>query len=168
MANTNFDPDLGAGRLQFKCTSVKVIDPAGTPPPAGFLSESNNVLDPDKAFDLVIEWEGDGFMLPLWMHAMQNWKLKAYAESVGPGSDVTLVVNSLEPKANYVTSGSIRKWTHTIHVPAGALVEGDPSSANSGVYQLTVTIFANSSIPGGYDVSGFSQQPITVRVEDPA
>ena len=165
MANTNFDPDLGAGSLQFKCTSVKVIDSTGEP--SGFPNKSNNVLDPDKAFDLVVEWEGDGFMLPLWMFAMQNWRLKAYAESVGPGADVTLAVNSLEPKANYIANGTIRKWTHTIHVPAGLLVEGNPSSDNSGVYQLTVTIFANSNIPGGYDVSGFSQQPITIRVEDP-
>ncbi len=168
MANTYFDPDLGAGKLQFKCTSVKVIDPAVAP--VAFPNESNNVLDPSEPFKLEIEWEGQGFLLPLWMSAMaQNWTIKAYAESIGPGADVVLAVTN-EPKSNVTVSGSGAatkfKWKHTVDVPAGKLQEDTLS--NSGIYQLTVTMFANSSIPGDYDVSGFTQQPISVRVEDPA
>ncbi len=169
MANTTFDPDLGVGRLQFKCTEFKVVDPASAPPHPGFGSQPNYVLDPNKPFNIELEWEGEGFFLPLWMHAMNsNWVVKAYAETVGPGPDVALVTNSLEPKANYGGSYSNRKWKHTLSVPAGKLVEGDPGSLNSGIYKISVTIFLNSSIAGGYDISGFTQKSITVRAEAPA
>ncbi len=169
MPNTNFDPDLGPGRLQFKCTKFDVIDPALPAPPAGFGSQPNHVLDPEKSFDIEIEWEAEGFFTPLWMYAMNStWVLKAYAETVGPGADVALVTNSLEPKANYTGSASHRKWKHTLRVPAGKLIEGNPGSDNSGIYQISVTIFVNSNIPGGYDVSGFTQKSITVRAEAPA
>ncbi len=168
MANTYFDPDLGAGKLQFKCTSVKVIDPAVSP--SGFTNESNHVIDPNEPFKLEVNWEGEGYLLPIWMSAMSNsWSLRAYAESVGPGADVVLATGS-ELKSSAIVSGAGPttkfKWTHTINVPAGKLTEDTLS--NSGIYQLTVTMFANSAIPGDYDVSGFTQQPITIRVEDPA
>ncbi len=167
---TTFDPDLGAGNLQFKCTDFRVVDPAGTPPVVGpMTSQSNYVLNPEKPFNIEIDWEGDGWLLALWMNAMNsNWVIKAYAETVGPGEDIALSTGSLEPKANYTGSASHRKWTHTLTVPAGVLKEGNPGSENSGIYQISVTIFANSSIPGGYDVSGFTQKSITVRAEAPA
>jgi hypothetical protein len=167
---TTFDPDLGVGNLQFKCTDLRVIDPAGTPPSTGsILSQSNHVLNPDKEFKIEVDWEGAGWLLALWMNAMSNnWVIKAYAETVGPGPDIALAVNSLEPVGNPATIGSNHQWTHTLTVPAGVLTEGNPGSQNSGIYKISVTVFANSKLPGGYDVSGFAQKSITVRAEVPA
>jgi hypothetical protein len=93
-----------------------------------------------------------------------------YAESVGPGLEITLGTASVQTSATQpctvnTTKSNCTKFSATVTVPAGKLREDD--AANSGIYKLVATVFLNSNLSTpGFDLSGFTEGPI-IRVESP-
>ncbi|MBX2820179.1 MAG: hypothetical protein KTR29_10880 [Rhodothermaceae bacterium] len=164
MTNT-FDPRLDVGGFNLfkgEAAGIVVIDPITPNPP--FVK--NFVLDPSKPFDLKVSWELDGFLVPIWLSALDssNWNVQVFAESVGPG-DEKLIASISEP-VGAITNP--KTYDVTITVPANALAEGNPGQANvSGIYKLTACIFLNSSLgTPGYDIVGFAEGP-TIKIENP-
>jgi hypothetical protein len=111
-----------------------------------------------------------GNLVPLWLTALQvaspNWVVTAYAESQGPGDEISLGT-ALVPVGGPVFSLD-EKYAATIHVPKDTLSEenpGDPSQ--SGTYKIVVTAFLDSNLgPVGYDMMGYAEGPV-IKVESP-
>jgi hypothetical protein len=134
------------------------------------LGKSNLVVNRDEAFDISVEWHVFGNLVPLWLTALQvaspNWVVTAYAESQGPGDEISLGT-ALVPVGGPVFSLD-EKYAATIHVPKDTLSEenpGDPSQ--SGTYKIVVTAFLDSNLgPVGYDMMGYAEGPV-IKVESP-
>jgi hypothetical protein len=154
---TQFDPDKGP-LFKGEFTSITVIDPA-IPGHTG-----NLVFNPNKPFDIKLEWKLAGTDVPLYLAgADPTWSVEAFAESIGPGPEMRLAIGTL-PKGASVNPAS---YSHTLTVPAGTLPEGNPFPGQpSGVYKIVCTVFLNSSVPGGFDIAGFVEGPV-IRMEDP-
>lgn len=147
----NFDPEDNAGIFTFEgqMPDVVVRDPDGDP---------NHVLEPGLPFSIDVTWSLSGTLVnALLAVGAANWDVRAYAESVGPGPEVQ-IAQGLVPKGPPGTTS----YTTTLTVPANTLEED--SSAASGLYKLIATVFLNSTVPGPYDLSGFSEGPI-IRME---
>ena len=154
---TQFDPDKGP-LFTGEFTSISLIDPA-IPGHRG-----NLVFDPTKPFEIQLAWKLEGSDVPLYLAgADPTWSVEAFAESIGPGPEVRLAIGTLA-KGPSVTPAS---YSHTLTVPANTLPEGNPFPGQpSGVYKIVCTVFLNSSVSGGFDVSGFVEGPV-IRMEDP-
>jgi hypothetical protein len=125
---------------------------------------SNRAIDPSQPFCLDLGWEVTGAEVPLRMNAVGDWRIYAYAESVGPGPEIQINANDTKPKGPIAPSMS---WTHTVTIPANVLPEHLEAGA-SGVYKLCVVVFANSNLPGpGNDIIGFGELPVILS-ERPA
>ena len=166
MPINQFAPEI-PGFLEGDVTVLAVDAPANFPPPA----IGNQVVDPKKAFTLKVEWEVFGAISALWVGGLgalgASWAVTAYAESIGAGPEkqigsATVATGASAPST--VHPGGL-KYTATVPVAAGALTE-DLSTDESGMYKLAVSVFLNSSLPGGFDLTGYLEGPI-IRVEDP-
>lgn len=129
--------------------------------------QANRVVDPTKPLEIRVRWEVTGGLTNLWLDALRpsDWRVSVHAESQGAGDEkvlgeVTVPIGPLAGSPPYVQ-------TATISVPAPVPLQ-QHSTQNSGVYKLTVTVFLNSSIPGGgFDMIGFTEGPF-IQVENPA
>jgi hypothetical protein len=161
---SQFDPEI-ANLFRGEITAVEVNDPAilGHVP--------NLVLNPNRPFEVRVDWTLTGSEVPVYLKALEDsdWIVTVYAESMGPGPEVKLGEGT-EPNGFTVSTSPTPafSWSHTLSVPAGLLVEEDPGVPGaSGVYLLTATVFLNSDIGSpGFDVVGFRQGPM-IKVEDP-
>lgn len=155
-----FDPYKGANGELFKgeFSYVHVIDPA-RPGHTG-----NHVIDRTKPFDIEIEWQLSGNDVGLYLEhgdAAPNWRIDAFAESMGPGPDIILP-GGTEPKGE---GADPKVYKHTINVPVNTLPEHIPAT-QSGVYKLVITVFLNNTDPLGYDICGFHESSM-IMVEAP-
>jgi hypothetical protein len=134
------------------------------------LGKSNLVVNRGEAFDISVQWHVFGNLVPLWLTALKvaspNWVVTAYAESQGPGDEISLGT-ALVPVGGPVFSLD-EAYAATIHVNANTLSEenpGDPSQ--SGTYKIVVTAFLDSDLgPVGYDMMGYAEGPV-IKVENP-
>jgi hypothetical protein len=162
----SFDPTI-PGYLEGEVGAIVLSAPATFPPPA----LRRLVVDPGKPFDVTVEWEIFGDLVPLWLGALDpSWQVEVYAESIGPGPEVTIgsatvAKTATQPCTVNTAKSNCTKYSAKVTVAAGTLPEDDGTS--SGIYKLVATVFLNSSLPGqGYDLSGFTEGPI-IRVEGP-
>ena len=165
--SSNFDPHLAVGNftlIKGSASNVAVIDPTTPNPP--FVK--NFVLNRTEDFDVQVTWELEGFLVPIWLSALDDnnnqWSVKVFAESVGPGPEIQIAETT-------VAVGPIvnpKSYSVTLTVPANTLPESNPGSAqNSGIYKLTACIFLNSILgEPGYDIVGFAEGT-TIKIEDP-
>jgi hypothetical protein len=134
------------------------------------LGKSNLVINGDKDFDIEVKWHVFGNLVPLWLTALsvntKNWVVTAYAESQGPGSEVSL--GSVDVPVGGPLFSLDETYTAKLNVPAGTLPEEDPGNPNqSGTYKIVVTTFLDSDLgPVGYDMMGYAEGPI-IKVESP-
>jgi hypothetical protein len=151
----NFDPEdlSGIFTIEGKMADIVVKDPDGDP---------NHVLEPGLPFTIDVTWSLSGSLVgALLAVGAANWVVNAYAESVGPGPEVE-IASTLVPKASGTTVAGVTTFTATLTVPGGTLPEDAPGV--SGLYKLIGSVFLNSTVPGPYDLSGFSEGPI-IRME---
>jgi len=134
------------------------------------LGKSNLVVNRDKSFDIEVSWHVFGNLVPLWLTALSvkspNWVVTAYAESQGPGDEVSLGSVNVPVRGPNFTLDEAYKAKLT--VPANKLHEENPGDpTQSGVYKIVVTAFLDSALgPVGYDMMGYAEGPI-IKVEDP-
>lgn len=164
MSGEFFDPLLPAKLIEGNFRSVKVNEP-------GNFGLSNLIVDPTKEFTIEATWEFKGPLTKLWLAALaDDWVVTAYAESVGTGPDRLLKQRPLAVASAAVDPNdpNHRTWTAKLVVPAGSLPEENPGVADpSGVYELVVTAFLNSTLgEPGYDIIGFGRGP-TIKAESP-
>jgi hypothetical protein len=162
----SFDPTI-PGYLEGEVSNVLVTAPAGFPPPA----LRRLVVDPSEPFDITVEWEIFGALVPLWVAALDpNWEVKVFAESIGPGPEIPLGTASV-PKTAFLpctaAKPNCRRYQATVTVPPTSGLTEDVGN-DSGTYKLVVTVFLNSGLgEPGFDLTGFREGPI-IRVENPA
>jgi len=134
------------------------------------LGKSNLVVNRDKSFDIEVSWHVFGNLVPLWLTALSvkspNWVVTAYAESQGPGDEVSLGSVNVPVRGPNFTLDEAYKAKLT--VPANKLHEENPGDpTQSGVYKIVVTAFLDSALgPVGYDMMGYAEGPI-IKVESP-
>jgi len=134
------------------------------------LGKSNLVINGAKPFDIEVKWHVFGNLVPLWLTALsvrtKNWVVTAYAESQGPGDEVSL--GSVNVPVGGPFFGQDEAFSARLTVPANALREENPGDpTESGVYKIVVTAFLDSDLGAvGYDMMGYAEGPI-VKVEDP-
>jgi hypothetical protein len=133
------------------------------------LGKSNLVVNRGKSFDVHVDWHVFGNLVPLWLTALKvdspNWVVTAYAESQGPGDEISLG-SVLVPVGSGFTQDVA--YSATLTVPPNTLHEEDPGDpTQSGTYKIVVTAFLNSDLgPVGYDMMGYAEGPI-IKVENP-
>jgi hypothetical protein len=165
--SNSFDPNIPpAGpndpAIEGEFTAIKIAEQ-----PA--LGRTNLVINGGKSFDIDVDWHIKGNLAPLWLTALsvntKNWVVTAYANPRGPGNGVTLGSVNVPVGGPFTDDVA---YSSTITVPANTLAEEDPGNPqNSGVYQLTVTVFLDSDLgPVGYDMMGVADFPL-VKVENP-
>lgn len=162
----SFDPTI-PGFLEGEVSTAVISAPATFPAPA----LRRLVIDPTKPFDITVDWEIFGALVPLWLAALDdNWNVSVFAESIGPGPEIPLgtalvpktavlpcIVNGAQPNCT--------RYSATVTVPPTTLTEDVGN--DSGTYKLVVTVFLNSSLgQPGFDLTGFREGPI-IRVENP-
>ena len=134
------------------------------------LGKSNLIVNRDQTFDVEVEWHVFGNLVPLWLTALstrtKDWVVTAYAESQGPGDEVTL--GSVNVPVGGPFFSLDEKYKAKITVPANALNEENPGDpTQSGTYKIVVTTFLDSDLgPVGYDMMGYAEGPI-IKVESP-
>jgi hypothetical protein len=134
------------------------------------LGKSNLVINRARPFDIEVSWHVFGNLVPLWLTALsvdtRDWVVTAYAESQGPGDEVTLGRVRV-PVGGPGFSQDVA-YNAKLVVPATQLQEENPDDdTQSGVYKIIVTAFLDSNLgPVGYDMMGYTEGPI-VKVEDP-
>lgn len=134
------------------------------------LGKSNLVINADEAFDIEVSWHVFGNLVPLWLTALsvdsKNWVVTAYAESQGPGDEITL--GSVDVPVGGPGFSLDEAYSAKLTVPAGTLNEENPGDpTQSGTYKIVVTTFLDSDLgPVGYDMMGYAEGPI-VKVESP-
>lgn len=162
---SRFDPQMAPALFFGEFTNVKVIDPAAPGPPM----VGNLVIDPNKEFEILVEWKLEGFFVPLWLAALGgSWAIEAYAESIGPGPEIRIAYKAepVGPPVSPKTYSVKLKYDPTI--PAHKLAEHSPGPGGpSGLYRLTISAFLNSTLgPPGYDIAGFAEGPV-IKAEVP-
>jgi hypothetical protein len=134
------------------------------------LGKSNLVINGAKPFDIEVRWRVFGNLVPLWLTALsvrsKNWVVTAYAESQGPGDEVSLGSVNVPVGGPFFSQNEA--FSAKLTVPANTLHEENPGDpAQSGTYKIVVTTFLDSDLgPVGYDMMGYAEGPI-VKVEDP-
>ena len=154
MPDTTFDPRVevnGVNLFKGEFTKIALRQEPGLPH-----HMSNRVIDPDEELLIDLEWRVSGPEVPLRMNAVGDWRIYAYAESVGPGPEIELGPQGHVSKG--AVSADLMSWSTTLKVDAKKLSEHLPAS---GVYKICVVAFANSNLPGpGDDVIGFGTVPV--------
>ena len=157
-----FDPNVPSGPLtiQGDITSVTVTEQPEFGP-------ANLVVNANKPFDIEVSWRVFGNLTPMWLTALSqaspNWVVTAYAESVGPGSEISLGSVDVPVGAGPFTQDVA--YTAKLTVPPVLAEENPGDPTQSGVYRLVVTAFLDSTI-GPFDMIGYAEGPV-IKVEDP-
>jgi hypothetical protein len=134
------------------------------------LGKSNLVVNRNKPFDIEVSWHVFGNLVPLWLTALsvasKNWVVTAYAESQGPGDEISL--GSVNVPVRGPAFSLDEAYKAKLTVPARTLKEENPGDpTQSGTYKIVVTTFLDSQLgPVGYDMMGYAEGPI-IKVEDP-
>ena len=166
---SSFDPNIPPGAptdpsIEGEFTGIVAITEHPT------LGKSNLVVNRDEAFDISVQWHVFGNLVPLWLTALKvntpEWVVTAYAESQGPGDEVTL--GDVRVPVGGPLFSQNETYSARLTVPADTLHEENPGDpTQSGTYKIVVTAFLDSAIGGvGYDIMGYAEGPI-VKVEDP-
>jgi len=161
--DTTFDPRVEvAGINLFKGEFTNITLRQDPPLPHHV---SNRAIDPGREFFIDMNWQVTGSEVPLRMNAVGNWSVYAYAESVGPGPEISLGSPSTVTRGP--VAADIMTWSTSYRIAPGTLPEHIPGGA-SGVFKICVVVFANSTLPGpGNDVIGFGEVPVILS-ERPA
>jgi hypothetical protein len=95
-----------------------------------------------------------------------DWVVTAYAESQGPGDEVSL--GEVRVPVGGPLFSLDEAYKAKLTVPAGALSEENPGDpTQSGTYKIVVTTFLDSALGSvGYDMMGYAEGPI-IKVESP-
>ena len=134
------------------------------------LGKSNLIVNRDQTFDVQVEWHVFGNLVPLWLTALstrtKDWVVTAYAESQGPGDEVTL--GSVNVPVGGPFFSQDENYKAKLTVPGNTLSEENPGDpTQSGTYKIVVTTFLDSDLgPVGYDMMGYAEGPI-IKVESP-
>jgi hypothetical protein len=134
------------------------------------LGKSNLVVNRDESFDIEVSWRVFGNLVPLWLTALSvsspNWVVTAYAESQGPGDEITL--GSVNVPIGGPPFSQDEAYSARLTVPPTTLNEEDPGDpTQSGTYKIVVTTFLDSALGAvGYDMMGYAEGPI-IKVESP-
>jgi len=158
-----FDPNF-APHLEADWTDLVVVTEPGS-----FGGGSNLVIDRSKSFDISVKWHVFGDLTPVWLTALAvaspNWKVTAYAESIGPGDEKQIAVIDVPVNPG---PGLDRAYSAKMTVPPFTLSEENPGDpTQSGTYKLVVTAFLDSTLGApGYDIMGYNEGPV-IKVEDP-
>ena len=134
------------------------------------LGKSNLVVNRAQSFDIEVKWHVFGNLVPLWLTALsvrtKNWVVTAYAESQGPGDEVSL--GSVNVPVGGPFFSQDEAFSARLTVPPNALREENPGDpTQSGTYKIVVTTFLDSDLgPVGYDMMGYAEGPI-IKVENP-
>ena len=134
------------------------------------LGKSNLVVNRAEPFDIAVSWHVFGNLVPLWLTALSvkspNWVVTAYAESQGPGDEVSL--GSVDVPVGGPVFSLDEAYSAKLTVPPFTLPEENPGDpTQSGTYKIVVTAFLDSTLGAvGYDMMGYAEGPI-IKVEDP-
>jgi len=134
------------------------------------LGKSNLVVNRAESFDIDVSWHVFGNLVPLWLTALSvsspNWVVTAYAESQGPGDEVSL--GSVDVPVGGPLFSLDEAYSAKLTVPPFTLPEENPGDpTQSGTYKIVVTTFLDSNLGAvGYDMMGYAEGPI-IKVEDP-
>jgi hypothetical protein len=134
------------------------------------LGKSNLVVNRDESFDINVKWHVFGNLVPLWLTALKvdspNWVVTAYAESQGPGDEVSL--GSVNVPVGGPAFSLDEQYEATVTVGPNTLSEENPGDpTQSGTYKIVVTAFLDSDLGAvGYDMMGYAEGPI-IKVENP-
>jgi len=164
----SFDPNIPPGAptdpaIEGEFTGIVAITERPT------LGKSNLVVNADEDFDIEVSWHVFGNLVPLWLTALKvntpDWVVAAYAESQGPGDEVSLGEVRVPVGSGFSQDEA---YSAKLTVTAGTLPEENPGNPNqSGTYKIVVTTFLDSAIGGvGYDMMGYAEGPI-IKVESP-
>jgi hypothetical protein len=124
----------------------------------------------DQSFDIEVSWHVFGNLVPLWLTALSVsspvWVVTAYAESQGPGDEITL--GSVNVPVGGPGFSQDEAYSARLTVAANTLNEENPGDpTQSGTYKIVVTTFLDSNLgPVGYDMMGCAEGPI-IKVESP-
>jgi hypothetical protein len=165
----SFDPNIPPGAptdpaIQGEFTGIVAILENPT------LGKANLVVNRAQPFDIEVNWHVFGNLVPLWLTALgvasPDWVVTVYAESQGPGDEVSLGEVRVPVRGPVFTDDEA--YTAKLSVPAFALAEENPGDpTQSGTYKIVVTTFLNSALGGaGFDMMGYAEGPI-IKVEDP-
>jgi hypothetical protein len=134
------------------------------------LGRSNLVVNRDESFRVDVSWHVFGNLVPLWLTALgvasPNWVVTAYAESQGPGDEITL--GSVLVPVGAGPFSLDEAYSASLTVPPATLNEENPGDpTQSGTYKIVVTAFLDSALGAvGYDMMGYAEGPI-IKVESP-
>ena len=134
------------------------------------LGKSNLVVNRAEPFDIAVSWHVFGNLVPLWLTALSvnspNWVVTAYAESQGPGDEVSL--GSVDVPVGGPLFSLDEAYSAKLTVPPFTLPEENPGDpTQSGTYKIVVTTFLDSNLGAvGYDMMGYAEGPI-IKVENP-
>jgi hypothetical protein len=130
---------------------VQVLDPSGTAP--------RIIIDTDHDFRVRVRWSLERPAADL---LGDDWIVQVYAESIGPGPEQRLGVETVPVSSGSVSATQV-EFTGTINVPAGTL----PAEAanRSGVYMLVAVVTYNGAF-GPTVLAGFEQGPV-IQLRDP-
>ena len=134
------------------------------------LGKSNLVVNRAEPFDIAVSWHVFGNLVPLWLTALSvnspNWVVTAYAESQGPGDEVSL--GSVDVPVGGPVFSLDEAYSAKLTVPPFTLPEENPGDpTQSGTYKIVVTTFLDSNLGAvGYDMMGYAEGPI-IKVENP-
>ena len=114
IATNSYDGDL----------KVTLVEPSGTSSPA------NTEVDSTQPFDIVVDWDQKGTMVPGMYSAGATWDLEVLYEQRGtPIHNAGSLAPALNPAVSPVPG---HKYTETFNIPAGALP--------LGIYNIYVTL----------------------------
>jgi len=109
------------------------------------------VIRKDQDWEIEVNWEVHGSLLSNPTSASfpftGNWLVRAYLESIGPGTEYTLPTDGLKISVDKTTTADRRDYSATIEVAKGKV--------EAGVYKLVVAVTHESSpgVPG--PIAGF-------------
>ena len=133
-----------------------VLDNSGLAP--------TDVLQAGSAFKIEIKWDIPPALIPLMNPAGDAFRLRAFAESVGPGQEI-----QVGPTAVIPAVAGAPNYTHKMEVNPNPLIgEGGVFNGNavSGIYNIVVVLqHLSAGVPTV--MSGFSEYPKTVMFKLP-
>ena len=133
-----------------------ILDNSGAPP--------TDVLEAGQPFKIEVKWSVPSALLPFLNPAGDAFRLRAFAESVGPGQEIQIGGTDVVP----AVAGQL-SYQHTLNVTnnqltgEGGVFNGVPVS---GVYNIVV-VLQHLSVGVPTIVSGFSEYPNTVMFKLP-
>ena len=133
-----------------------ILDNSGAPP--------TDVLEAGAPFKIKVKWAVPATLLPFLNPAGDSFRLRAFAESVGPGQEMQIGGTAVVPAvAGASTYEFIMNVASNPLIGEGGLFGAIPVS---GVYNIVV-VLQHLSVGVPTVVSGFSEYPNTVMFKLP-